>query len=125
MKPGNENYGIQIGGSATVKAGAMAAGPGARAEGSVQDSAVSLADVQALRDALGSLVEQLRAAPPEVDDPASLAEVAASAEREARKDKPNKHVLGGLLQALMAGVQNSATLLSAVVAIQQAVSALL
>jgi hypothetical protein len=47
------------------------------------------------------------------------------AHREARKSKPDKRTLSGLLQALMAGVTNSAALANAVVAIQHAVSVLL
>ncbi len=126
MRPGNDNHGIRIEGSATVVAGAMAAGTGAKAEGSTHYSASPIpADLEELRAALRSLVEQLRASPPGVADPDSLAEMAASAQREARKDRPNKHVLGGLLQALMAGVGNSATLANAVLAIQHAISVLL
>jgi hypothetical protein len=74
---------------------------------------------------LSSLVDQLRASPAGVEDPGALVEVAVSAQQEMDKDKPNKHILGGLLHALMAGVQNSATLATAVVAIQHAVTALL
>jgi hypothetical protein len=125
MKPRNENYGIQIGDSATVSAGAMAAGKGARAEGSIHYSTVPPADLEELRNALSLLVEQLRASPAGVDDPDSLAEVAASAQREASMERPNKHVLRGLLKAIMAGVEKSATLASAVLAIQQAVGVLL
>jgi hypothetical protein len=125
MKPGNGNYGIRIGDSATVSAGAMAAGNEARAEGSIHYSAVSPTDLEELRNALSLLVEQLRASPVGVDDPDSLAEVAASAQLEARKERPNKQVLGGLLHAIMAGVENSATLASAVLTIQHAVGALL
>lgn len=125
MKPGNDNYGIRIGDSATVSAGAMAAGKEARAEGSFHYSAVPPADLEELRNALSSLVEQLRASPAGVNDPDSLAQVAASAQREVGKERPNKHVLGGLLQAIMAGVENSVTLASAVLAIQHAVGVLL
>jgi hypothetical protein len=125
MKPADDNSGIRIGGSATVNAGAMAAGKGARAEGSIHYSAVPLTDLEELRNALSSLVEQLRASPAGVNDPDSLAEAAESAQREALKERPNKHVLGRLLQAIMAGVENSATLASAVLTIQHAVGMLL
>lgn len=126
MTSGNDNHGIRIEGSATVIAGAMAAGAGAKAEGRAQYSAASIpADLGELRAALSSLVDQLRASPTGIDDPDSLAEVGTSAQREAGKDRPDKHVLGGLLQALMAGVANSATLANAVLAIQHAVSVLL
>jgi len=119
-----DNDGIWIEGSATVVAGAMAAGTGATAVGSTQYSEAP-ANLEELRTALASLVAQLRSAPAGVDDPEALAEVAVSAQREVRKSKPDKRILGGLMQALMAGVTNSAALASAVVAIQHAVSVLL
>jgi len=118
------NDGIWIEGSATVVAGAMAAGSNVTAVGSTQYSG-SPANLDELRAALTSLVAQLRSAPAGVHDPDALAEVAVSAEREAGKSKPDKRILSGLLQALMAGVTNSAALASAVVAIQHAVSILL
>ena len=83
------------------------------------------ADLDELREALSQLVMQLRSAPAGVEDPVALAEVAVSAQREAGKSKPNKRVLGGLLQAVLAGVADSAALANAVVAIQHAVSVLL
>lgn len=126
MTPADSNEGIRIEGSATVVAGAMAAGPGARAEGNAQYSAAGVpADLEELRAALGSLIAQLRAGPAGIDDPGSLTAVAVSAQREAAKSRPDKGILGGLLQALMAGVANSAALANAVVAIQHAVSVLL
>jgi hypothetical protein len=104
----------------------MAAGTGARAEGSTHYSPASVpADLAELRDALSTLVAQLRTAPAGIDDPEALADVAVSAQREVRKDRPDKRILGGLLQALMAGVGNSATIANAVLAIQHAVSVLL
>jgi hypothetical protein len=126
MRPGSDNDGIRIEGSATVIAGAMAAGAGASAEGTTNYTAARVpADLEELRAALNSLVEQLQASPAGISDPAALAEVAVSARQEARKDRPNKHIMGSLLQALMAGVGNSAALANAVVAIQHAVSVLL
>jgi hypothetical protein len=126
MTSGNDNHGIRIEGSASVVAGAMAAGEGAMAVGRTRYSGTPVpADLTELRVALTSLADQLRASPAGVDDPGSLAQVAASAQREAGKDKPNKSILGGLLQALMAGVGNSATLANAVIAVQQAVGILL
>jgi cytochrome P450 len=119
-----ENDGIWIEGSATVVAGAMAAGTGATAMGSTQYSGAP-ANLEDLRAALDSLIAQLRSAPAGVDDPEALVQVAVSAQREARKGKPDKRILSGLLQALMAGVTNSAALANAVVAIQHAVSILL
>jgi hypothetical protein len=119
-----DNDGIWIEGSATVIAGAMAAGPGATAVGAAHSSHAP-ADLGELRAALASLVAELQSAPAGVDDPESLAGVAVSAQREARKGQPDKRILGGLLQALMAGVANSAALANAVVAIQHAVAVLL
>jgi hypothetical protein len=126
MTSGDENYGIRIEGSATVVTGAMAAGDGATAVGSTRYSGAPVpTDLTELRDAISLLIDQLRASPAGVDDPGSLAEVAVSAQREAGKDHPDKGLLGGLCQALMAGVRNSAALASAVIAIQQAVSIVL
>lgn len=120
------NDGIWIGGQAQVNAGAMAAGPGARARGSARYSSFTApASLDELRAALSSLVAELQSGPPGVSDPGSLAQVAASAEREAGKSKPDKGILSGLLHALMAGVANSAALANAVLAIQHAVTVLL
>jgi hypothetical protein len=57
-----KNDGIWIEGSATVVAGAMAAGTGATAVGSTQYSEAP-ANLEELRAALDSLVAQLRSAP--------------------------------------------------------------
>jgi len=119
-----ENSGIWIEGPAAVSAGAMAAGPGARAVGSMQQAAVP-ADLDQLRAAIDALITQLQAAPAEIEDPELLAQVAASAGREVRKARPDKKILSGLLQAVLAGVTTSATLANAVVAIQHAISVLL
>jgi cytochrome P450 len=119
-----KNDGIWIEGPATVVAGAMAAGKGATAVGGAQYSGTP-ADLDELRAALTSLVSQLRSGPPGVDDAESITAVAVSAEREAHKAKPDKRILSGLLQALMAGVTTSTTLANAVVAIQHAISVLL
>jgi hypothetical protein len=118
-----DNYGVRFGNSANISGGAIA-GAGSQIEVN-QYQGADLVDLQDLRAALSSLVDQLRAAPEGVDDPGGLVEIAVSAQQEVRKDKPNKHILSGLLQALMAGVQNSATLANAVLAIQHAITALL
>ena len=124
MNPKADNDGIRIEGSATVNAGAMAAGKNATAIG-ITNSGNAPADLDELREALSQLVMQLRSTPVGVEDPVALAEVAVSAQREAAKSEPNKRVLGGLLQAVLAGVADSAALANAVVAIQHAVSVLL
>jgi hypothetical protein len=124
MSSSGDNYGVQFGDSANVSGGVIA-GAGSWVESNQYQGASDLAELQDLRAALSSLVDQLRASPAGVDDPGALVEVAESAQQEARKDQPNKHILGGLLHALMAGVQNSAALASAVLAIQHAVTALL
>lgn len=124
MSSSGDNYGVQFGDSANVSGGVIA-GAGSRVESNQYQGASDLAELQDLRAALSSLVDQLRASPSGVDDPGALAEIAVSAGKEARKDQPNKHILAGLLNALMAGVQNSAALASAVLAIQHAVTALL
>lgn len=124
MSSSGDNYGVQFGDSANVSGGVIA-GAGSWVESNQYQGASDIAELQDLRAALSSLVDQLRASPAGVDDPGALAEIAVSAGQEARKDQPNKHILGGLLNALMAGVQNSAALASAVLAIQHAVTALL
>jgi hypothetical protein len=123
MSSSGDNYGVQFGDSANVSGGIIA-GAGSWVQGN-QYRGADIEDLAGLRLALSSLVDQLRASPAGVEDPGALAEVAVSAQQEMDKDKPNKHILGGLLHALMAGVQNSATLATAVVAIQHAVTALL
>jgi len=123
MSSSGDNYGVQFGDSANVSGGIIA-GAGSWVQGN-QYRGADIEDLAGLRAALSSLVDQLRASPAGVEDPGALAEVAVSAQQEMDRDKPNKHILGGLLHALMAGVQNSATLATAVVAIQHAVTALL
>jgi hypothetical protein len=123
MSSSGDNYGVQFGDSANVSGGIIA-GAGSWVQGN-QYRGADIEDLAGLRAALSSLVDQLRASPAGVEDPGALAEVAVSAQQEMDKDKPNKHILGGLLHALMAGVQNSATLATAVLAIQHAVAALL
>jgi hypothetical protein len=123
MSSSGDNYGVQFGDSANVSGGIIA-GAGSWVQGN-QDQGAVIEDLAGLRAALSSLVEQLRASPAGVEDPGALVEVAVSAQQEVDKNKPNKHILGGLLHALMAGVQNSATLATAVLAIQHAVTALL
>ena len=124
MSQGSDNYGVQFGDSAQVSGGVIA-GAGAHIEIGQQGNVEGLADLAELRAALASLVEQLRAAPAGVADPAALVEVAESAQQEIGKEKPNKHIMSGLVHALMTGVRNSAVLADAVVAIQHAVSVLL
>lgn len=123
MSSSGDNYGVQFGDSARISGGVIA-GAGSWVQGNQTQSA-DLADLDDLRAALGSLIDQLRASPAGVDDPGALTEIAVSAQREVDKDRPNKHILGGLLQALLAGVQNSAALANAVLAIQHAVTVLL
>jgi hypothetical protein len=123
MSSSGDNYGVQFGDSANVSGGIIA-GAGSSVQGN-QYRGADIEDLAGLRAALSSLVDQLRASPAGVDDPGALVEVAVSAQQEVDKNKPNKHILGGLLHALMAGVQNSATLATAVLAIQHAVTALL
>jgi hypothetical protein len=123
MPSSGDNYGVQFGDSANVSGGIIA-GAGSWVQGN-QYRGADIEDLAGLRAALSSLVDQLRASPAGVEDPGALVEVAVSAQQEMNKDKPNKHILGGLLHALMAGVQNSATIATAVLAIQHAVTALL
>jgi hypothetical protein len=123
MSSSGDNYGVQFGDSANVSGGIIA-GAGSWVQGN-QYRGADIEDLAGLRAALSSLVDQLRASPAGVEDPGALVEVAVSAQQEMNKDKPNKHILGGLLHALMAGVQNSATIATAVLVIQHAVTALL
>ncbi|HUB42174.1 MAG TPA: hypothetical protein VMA72_25265 [Streptosporangiaceae bacterium] len=125
MTSAGNNYGIQVSGSATVNAGAMAAGTGAQAYGSQINDAGQAADsIEELREAIAALVEQLRAAPPGVEDPAALVQIAESVQLEAGKERPNKGMISGLLGALVAGAGGAATIANAVTAIQHAVSVL-
>lgn len=129
MKPGAaavsnpENYGVQITGS-NVYGSAIAGGAGARAEAH-DITVVSQADsVEGLRLAIAALVEQVRAAPAGIADPAALVQIAESVQAEAGKDKPNKGVLHGLLAAVIAGAGSVASIATAAAAIQHAVSVL-
>jgi hypothetical protein len=119
-----ENYGVQITGSA-VYGSAIAGGTGARAEARDITVVSHAADsVDGLRQAIAALVEQLRAAPPGLDDPDALIQIAESVQAEAEKDKPNKGMLHGLLAAVIAGAGSVASIANAAAAIQHAVSAL-
>jgi hypothetical protein len=124
----HQNYGIQVSGSGQLHASQVAVGPGARAVGgdTIHGAAAAVPrDLDELRQALAEIVDRLRADAPGVDDAPALAAVAEAAHREARKPRPSKAVLAGLLDALLAGVAKVATLAGAVEAIQHAVGALL
>lgn len=123
--PASDNYGVQIGGSASVHAGAIAGGPQARAYARDTNIAGSAADsIQALQVAIADLVEQLRASPTGVEDPAALVQIAESVQLEAAKERPNKGIISGLLGAIVAGAGGAASIANAVTAIQHAVSVL-
>jgi hypothetical protein len=120
---GSDNYGVQIGGSATVHAGAIAAGPGARAYARDSNVAEPASDtIEALREAIAALIEQLRASPPGLEEPAALVQIAESVQLEAAKERPNKGVISGLLGAIAAGAGGVAAIADAVTAIQHAIS---
>jgi hypothetical protein len=119
-----ENYGVQITGS-NVYGSAIAGGAGARAEARDITVVSHAADsVDGLRLAIAALVEQVRAAPPGIADPAALTQIAESVQAEADKDKPNKGMLHGLLAAVIAGAGGVASIANAAAAIQHAVSVL-
>ena len=122
MTTENSNYGVQIGGSARVNAGAIAGGPGASATTGDVNATSGRSDLAELRALLAALAEQLRVPPPEVEDPESLNVIVASAQQEASKDRPNMHVLHGLLHALMAGAANVTSLTTAISAVQHLIS---
>ncbi|HEY2551111.1 MAG TPA: hypothetical protein VGI64_11090 [Streptosporangiaceae bacterium] len=119
----SDNYGFQVSGNATVNAGAIAAGTGASASGS--NSAAAPADLAELRRLLEWLTAELHRGPPGVPDSAHLAVIAESAQREAAQPQPRKHVLSGLLTALMAGVGDVGVIASTVAAVQHAITTLL
>lgn len=120
----SENYGVQITGS-NVYGSAIAGGPGARAEARDITVTSHAADsIDSLRAAIAALVEQVRAAPADVEDSAALVQIAESVQVEAGKEKPSKGILHGLLAALIAGAGGAASIANAAVAIQHAVSAL-
>ena len=122
----DNNYGVQISGSAHVNAGAIAGGPGASATaGNVEFTGPTSAELAELRDLLAALADLLREPPPGLDDAPGLQHITAAAQQEARKDRPNMHVLGGLLQALMAGAGNVTVLAGAISAVQHLVSGFL
>jgi hypothetical protein len=119
----DNNYGVQIGGSAHVNAGAIAGGPGASAQaGNVAFTGPTAAELAELRDLLSALAELLREPPPGIQDPQGLQQVTSAAQQEAHKDRPNMHVLSGLLQALMAGAGNVTVLANAISAVQHIIS---
>lgn len=119
-----ENYGVQITGS-TVYGSAIAGGAGARAQARDITVASQSADsVDGLRLAISALVEQVRAAPPGIDDPAALIQIAESVQAEAEKEKPNKGMLHGLLAAVIAGAGGVASIANAAAAIQHAIGVL-
>jgi hypothetical protein len=120
------NYGgVQAWGNAQVNAGAVAGGPGASATAdnvTFTDPAAGLAE---LRDLLGSLAEQLRVPPPEVENPGGLQAIVGSAQQEAAKGRPNMGLLSGLLHALMAGAGGVTSLATAITAAQHVISSFL
>jgi hypothetical protein len=123
MSADKSNYGVQIGGSAQVNAGAIAGGPGASATaGDVNFAGPTATDLAELRDLLSGLAELLREQSSEIDDADGLQQITATAQQEARKDRPNMHVLGGLLQALMAGAGNVTVVANAISAIQHIIT---
>jgi hypothetical protein len=119
----DNNYGVQIGGSAQVNAGAIAGGPGASAKaGNVAFTGPTAPELAELRDLLSALAELLREPPPGIEDAHGLQQITASAQQEAHKDRPNMHVLSGLLQALMVGAGNVTVLANAISAVQHIIS---
>lgn len=125
MNSENSNYGVQISGSAQVNAGAIAGGPGASAKSGRVDFTVPAAELTELRELLMSLAEQLRVPPSEVEDAEALKTIVASAQQEAAKDRPNMHLLSGLLRALMAGAGHVTSLATAISAVQHVISTFL
>jgi hypothetical protein len=127
MTKGKDKYQVEIGGSGQITGSQVAVGRGARVSArKIQIGAASPSpDLDEVRNALKEILEQLRAGPPGVEDAPALSAIAASAQQEADKAKPNKALLSSLLDALMAGVGKVATLASAVEAIQHAVHTLL
>lgn len=123
MSTDNSNYGVQISGAAQVNAGAIAGGPGARAKaGDVAFTGPTATELAELRDLLSALAELLREPPPGTEDTHGLQQMTAAAQQEAHKDRPNMHVLSGLLQALMAGAGNVTVLANAISAAQHIIS---
>ena len=125
MNSQNTNYGVQIGGSAHVNAGAIAGGPGAGASAGDVTASSAAPDLTELRELLAVLAEQLRVPPPEVADADGLRKIVATARQEAAKDRPNMRMLSGLLHALMAGAGTVTSLTTAISAVQHAISSFL
>jgi hypothetical protein len=124
MSSNGDESGVRFGDSANISGSAIA-GAGSVIQFNQQQDGPALTSLDEVRAALSTLIDQLRASPAGVEDPGALAEVAVSVQQEVDKEKPNKHILTGLLHGLMVGVQKSAQLASAVLAIQQAVGLLL
>jgi hypothetical protein len=114
------NYGIKATGSARITADAMAAGTNAQANAGAHDQD-GPKDIDELRALLGELIVQLRETAPQIDDGDELVAAAKLADRELRKDQPDKHTVLGLLRAVESGVAAFAGLAGAVVTLQQAV----
>lgn len=123
MTSGSDNNGVQISGSARVTAGAIAGGPGARATGGHAGPTVTDADLQELRGLLVSIAEQVRESSASLNSPGEVAELAADAQQEAAKDRPDMGRLSRILNALMAGAGDVTALASAVSAVQHVVRA--
>jgi hypothetical protein len=118
----DNNYGVQIGGSARVNAGAIAGGPGASASaGDVAFTGPNAAELAELRDLLSDLAELLREPPAGIEDTGGLQQITTAAQQEADKDRPNMHVLSGLMQALMAGAGGVSVLANAITAVQHVI----
>jgi len=124
----HKHDGMHVSGSGRIIGAAVAAGTNARARadnttiGTGEASGEGLVE---LRARLDKLVKALDAARTEVPDADQLLDAAALAREEAGKDRPNKHVLSGILHALQFGAAPVKALADAVSAVRQLVDAVL
>jgi hypothetical protein len=116
-----DNKGIMITGG-TIHAGAMAAGKNASASGKAHPLPADT--VAGLRAQMAAVVEELLAHADVLEDRDATITLAEVAQRELKKENPDKQSLLGTLQAVAAGVGSIASLASAVESIEKAASAL-
>jgi hypothetical protein len=115
------NKGIVVTGSGQLHAGAVAAGDGARAENTTGSSTDPRVDE--LRAQVTEVIAMMRGMA-DLHDGEGLVAIAEQTHQELGRDRPNKHILTGLLAILAGGVAKAADLAEAVEKIRHAVSAL-
>ena len=121
------NKGITIGGSANVRAGAMAAGDHARATGSLAETRDVLESkgLDEIVARLDDLVAALDAHAAEIEDVDVARSKAEEVAREAASDRPDKSRIRSLLGELTVSVASVTNAITAVGGLAQAVDKLI